>query len=361
MDINKVGVVGGGIMGHNIAILIARERKVPVVIKEANSDLAVATIAKVHAHFDVRLGNGKYSRAEVEMGKALITATDSFDDLKDADLVIEAVTENMAIKKEIFSTLDAILAPHAILASNTSSLSIAELASGTKRPDKFAGLHFFNPPMKMPLVELVRTPQTSKETLETLQNFTESLGKTIIRVADVPGFLVNRLLLPYLNTAAKFLETTALTPEQIDEAAMNAGWPVGPFLLMDFVGIDVGAAVAEVLYKGYGERMKPSEILRLMVVNKRFGKKNGIGFYLHETEGTPIADLLKQNFPNRANGNADEAVKTMMLEMALEAKRCVTEGVADENDIEIGCALGIHFPDGHGGPLGWGRENGLFS
>ena len=125
MDINKVGVVGGGIMGHNIAILIARERKVPVVIKEANSDLAVATIAKVHAHFDVRLGNGKYSRAEVEMGKALITATDSFDDLKDADLVIEAVTENMAIKKEIFSTLDAILAPHAILASNTSSLSIA--------------------------------------------------------------------------------------------------------------------------------------------------------------------------------------------------------------------------------------------
>lgn len=362
MDIQKVGIVGGGIMGHGIAIVTARELKVPVVIKEMNKEFADTALAKVRRYFDERLEWGKLSQSEAEMGKTLITATDSYDDLKDTDLVIEAVPENPELKIKVFATLDAILPAHTLLASNTSSISIATLAGVTKRADKVAGLHFFNPPMKMPLVELIRTPETSAETLDTLQSFSEALGKTVIRVANVPGFLVNRLLLPYLNNAAKFLETTALTPEEIDDAARNAGWPMGPFLLMDFVGLDVGKAVADILYKGYGQRMKPSPVLQLMVDNKRYGKKNGIGFYLHDgTEGTPIAEVLNQSFPARANGNAEEAVKAMMTEMALEAKRCVDENVANEEDIEIGCAKGIGFPDGHGGPLGWARENGLLS
>lgn len=361
MEIQKVGVVGGGIMGHNIAILVARELKVPVVIKEATPIFAKTAIEKVHKHFDERLEWGKYDRSEVEMGKALITATDSYDDLKDADLVIEAVSENMKLKQEIFSALDALLAPHAILASNTSSLSIRELAEATRRPDKFAGLHFFNPPMKMPLVELVRTPQTSNDTLETLQNFAESLGKTVIRVADVPGFLVNRLLMPYLNTAAKCLETTNLTPEQLDEAVKELGWPMGPCFLLDYVGLDVANAVAGVLYQGYGSRMEPSKVLELMVSLKRFGMKSGIGFYSHGTEGDPIEEIFDHSFPGRQDGDAKEVAMLMMKEMALEAQRCIDEGVASADDVEIGCDKGIGFPAGHGGPIGWAKENGLIN
>lgn len=363
MDIQKVGVVGGGIMGHNIAILIARELKIPVVIKEGTSDWAETALAKVRKYFDERLEWGKIDRSDAEMGKALITATASYDELKDADLVIEAVSENLALKKEIFSALDAILPQHALIASNTSSLSITELADATKRPDQFAGLHFFNPPIKMPLVELVRGSQTSEETLDALQNFSESLGKTVIRVKDVPGFLVNRLLMPYLNTAAKAMETMELTPEQIDAEAVEIGWPMGPFFLMDYVGLDVASAVADVLNRGYGDRMVPSKILNLMVSLKRFGVKNKVGFYKHDTEleCDPIEEVIGHAFPSRSAGDARSVMMSMMKELAQEAQRCLDEGVASAEDLEIGCAMGIHFPDGHGGPIGWAKENGLIS
>lgn len=359
MSISKVAVIGGGMMGHGIAVVIARRGGVPVVIKEMNMELAEKALGKAHAMFDKWAKKGDLDQIEVEEKKSLITATADNADLADADLVIEAVPENLSLKQSIWTGLDAIVNPQALFASNTSSLSIADLASETGRPDKFAGLHFFSPPTVMPLVELVKTDRTSQETLRALTCFAEDLGKTVIPVKNVPGFLINRLLMAYLNTAARMACETTLTVQEIDAAARELGWRAGPFFVMDQVGLDVGNEVANVLHRGYGDRMKPSSLLKMLFEKGRLGRKTGIGFYSYGVGNDDINVLIAQAFPNRTPGNAAEAVKKMMDAIAMEALRCVYEGVASEEDVEIGCAKGIFYPDGLGGPIGWAKQRGL--
>lgn len=361
MSIMKIAVIGGGAMGHGIAVETARRGGLPVVIKEMNDELAAKALGKAHAIFDRWAEKGKMDQTDAEGKKSLITATSNYADLADVDLVIEAVPENLSLKMNIWTELDKVVKPEALFASNTSSLSIAELAKSTDRSDKFAGLHFFNPPTAMKLVELVKTGSTSEATLRDLKNFTEDLGKTVIQVKDVPGFLVNRLLMPYLNSAAKLLCEKALEPEELDTAAVELGWPMGPFLLMDMVGLDVGAEVADVLYRGYGERMKPSPLLRMLVDAGRTGRKTGAGFYVHDGRDRPaVMEMVKKEFPNRSGGNAQDAVHRMMDEMALEALRCQKENVASDEDIEIGCAFGIGYPQSYGGPLGWAKKEEIY-
>lgn len=357
----KVAVIGGGAMGQGIALLIS-QKGIPVVIKEINSDLAEKSKQKIFEKIDKAVERGKIMVDQAEMAKGLISVTANYDDIKDVDLIIEAVFENMEVKKTVFQEADKILPADVIFATNTSSLSITEMASVTNRKDKVLGVHFFNPPVSMPLVELINGQETSVETMDILEDFCKnSLGKIPIRVKECPGFLVNRLLLPYLNEAVLLLSETTLTVEEIDNKAREFGWPMGPFFLMDYLGIDVCVEVAKILYAGYGERAKPAPLMEILVKLGRYGNKTGAGFYINdETKGFEnLEEILKREFPNRQNLEIEEAYRRMMLGMINEAFLCLEENIASADDIEKGCLYGIGFPFTIGGPLHWAESQGL--
>lgn len=357
----KVAVIGGGAMGQGIALLIA-QKGVPVVIKEVNDELAQKSLQKIFQKIDAAVARGKIMVDQAEMAKGLVSATANYEDITDVDLVIEAVFENMDVKKAVFAELDKILPPQVIFATNTSSLSITEMASVTSRKDKVIGVHFFNPPVTMALVELISGKETSAETMDILEDFTKnSLGKVPIRVKECWGFAVNRLLMPYLNEATILLSESKLTPEEIDNQAKVFGWPMGPFFLMDYLGIDVCVEVAKILYAGYGERFKPAPLMAILVNLGRYGNKAGAGFFVvDETKGFgDLADILNQEFPNRQDLSIEEGYRRMILGMVNEAFMCLEEGVASAEDIETGCKYGIGFPFIIGGPLHWAENEGL--
>lgn len=357
----KVAVIGGGAMGQGIALLVA-QKGVPVVIKEMNPELAEKSQRKIIEKIDKAAERGKIMVDQAEMAKALISTTANYNEIMDADLVIEAVFENMEVKKKVFQEIDGILPAHVIFATNTSSLSITEMGSTTNRKDKIIGLHFFNPPVTMPLVELIRSQETSAETLDIVEDFAKnSLGKVSIRIKECPGFLVNRMLLPYLNEATLLLSESNLTIEEIDNKAKEFGWPMGPFFLMDYLGVEVCAEVAKILYAGYGERAKPAPLMEVLVKLGRYGNKAGAGFYVvDETKGFEnLTEVLRREFPNRQNLDAEEAYRRMILGMVNEALLCIEEGIASAEDIETGCKYGIGFPFSIGGPLHWAESEGL--
>jgi 3-hydroxyacyl-CoA dehydrogenase len=304
---------------------------------------------------------GKISPEVAAQKKSLITVTADYEDIKDADLVIEAINEDIEKKKEVFKELDRIMDPRVILTSNTSALSITEIARVTNRPDKTIITHFFNPATTMKLVEIVKGKQTSDETQEIVEDFCQrSLEKITIRVKEAPGFLVNRLLVPYLNEAALALEQGKFTCKALDQQVRDIGkWPMGPFYLLDVLGIDVGAAVVDILYKGFGERMKPSEILTKLVELKRFGeKKSGAGFYIYNKEKgfKEFEEILEEMYPGRKEISVEEVFNRMMTLLLNEAVLSLEDKIATADDIETGCLFGIAFPGD--GPLHYIDEIG---
>ncbi|MDO8495959.1 MAG: 3-hydroxyacyl-CoA dehydrogenase NAD-binding domain-containing protein [bacterium] len=352
-SVYKVAIVGGGTMGLDLAALVARQ-DMPVVVKEVNDALA----GRVREKFDQRVGGwlakGKINESRAEQLKMLFSVTSSYDGLKDADLVIEAVPENLELKKKIFEDLSRSL-PNAILTSNTSSLPIGILTERVLNPDRMAGLHFFNPPTRMPLVELISSESTSQETLESLEVFTlETLAKTPIRVKDRPGFLVNVLLGAYLAPAIMAVEKTNISLSDIDDGARKFGWPMGPFTLLDMLGVDVAHEVTKILVNAYGDRFIPSSLLAHMVAAGLLGQKSGEGFY-----GDKFPELLKREFPRPIAGDAKTVFRDMMYSMVNEAAIALQDDVSSANDIETGCLLGLGFPQGKGGPLHYADEIGL--
>lgn len=351
--INKVAVIGGGTMGLDLAALIVRQ-DMPVVVKEANDELA----SRVRVKFDQRvagwLSRGKINESKSEQLKMLFSATSVYGGFGDADLVIEAVPENLELKKKIFEDLSYIL-PNAILTSNTSSLPIQLLSEKVLNPSRMAGLHFFNPPTRMLLVELISSEFTSSETIESLEIFTrETLAKTPIRVEDRPGFLVNVLLGAYLAPAIRALEETRVSLSDVDSEARRFGWPMGPFILLDMLGVDVANEVTKILVSAYGDRFAPSALLMSMVEAGLLGQKSGQGFY-----GDKLPELLEKKFPQRASGDSEKVFADMMCCMVNEAAIALQDDVSSANDIETGCLLGLGFPQGKGGPLHWADEIGL--
>jgi len=283
MEINKVGVVGCGLMGSGIVEVCARAGY-EVVVREINDELLKRGLGHVQASLAKAVARGKASPQQADEALARIQGTLDLADFCDCDLVVEAAVENMAVKKEVFAELDGILPPHAILASNTSSLCVTEMASVTERGDKVLGIHFFNPVPVFPLIEFVRTILTSDDTMEVAHQFGASLGKKMVTAKDTPGFIVNRLLIPYLLDAIRIYETDLASREDIDTAIkLGLSHPMGPLTLLDFVGLDTVLFIADAMFEEYKDpRYAAPPLLRRMVLAGRLGRKSGRGFYSYE-------------------------------------------------------------------------------
>jgi 3-hydroxybutyryl-CoA dehydrogenase len=280
MEIKKTAVVGCGTMGAGIAQVIARSGY-PVVVSDKSEELLERGFSSIDAFLAKSVEKGKESQEEKASALGRIKTSTDYADFHDCDLVIEAVNENMDLKKRIFKTLDEVCPAHAILATNTSSLSIIDMASATNRPDQFLGLHFMNPVPLMKLLEIVRSIATSEETLATCKAFGESLGKTIIVAKDTPGFIVNYLQYPFRLHAIRMLEAGLATREHIDAAAtLGLGHPMGPLALQDLVGLDVTYAGAMATYEATKDPMFfPPVLMQKMVAAGWLGRKTGKGFY----------------------------------------------------------------------------------
>jgi len=280
MDIKFIGVVGMGQMGAGIVEACARAG-FDVIGRDINEDLVERGLSRIKGSMEYGVKKGKLAQADLEAALAHIKTTTTLADFKDCDLVIEAAVENMQLKKTIFTELDAITRPDALLASNTSSLSITEIASATERPDQVVGLHFFNPVPVMPLVEIVRGLLTSEETLEAARVLGAKLNKQIVIAKDNPGFIVNLLLVPYLYDAIRALENGVATKEDIDTGIkLGLNHPMGPLTLMDFVGLDTCLFIGDAMYQEFKDsRFAAPPLLRRMVTAGLLGRKSGKGFY----------------------------------------------------------------------------------
>ena len=279
-EIARVGVCGCGLMGSGIA-QVAATAGYDVVVLEAVAPALERGLAGIKKSLDKFVEKGTMSAQHRDATLARLKTTTNVHDLHSCDLVIEAVVENMDVKKALFRELDALLAPHAIICSNTSSLCVVEMAAATKRPAQVAGLHFFNPVPLMKLVEVVKTIVTDQNTIDALFAFAKKAGKTAILAQDTPGFIVNRLLVPYLLYAIRVFEGGLASREDIDEGMkLGCGHPMGPLTLLDFVGLDTTYFIAEIMFDEFKDpMMAPPPLLKRMVLAGHLGRKSGKGFY----------------------------------------------------------------------------------
>jgi enoyl-CoA hydratase/3-hydroxyacyl-CoA dehydrogenase len=335
----KTAVAGSGAMGHGIAELLAIAGY-EVTMIDISDEFLMKAMEKIKWSLDKFVEKKRIRREDADSTLARIHTTTSYAQAaKDIDFAIEAVPENMELKKKVFSALDSSAPPHAILASNTSTLSITEMSKATKRPDKVAGMHFFNPPHSMALVEVIKGEGTSQGTINTLVELSKKLGKTPIVVRkDVRGFIVNRVLGAVFNEAFWAYERHEATMQGIDASVKyTGGFPMGWFELADFVGLDIAYDVGKILYEAYGERFKPcSEIIDPLIKERKFGQKTGVGFY-DWTKGRPRIpfNLLEEYDVDRSWAVAVN-----------EASWLLSDDAANPQDIDTGMKLGTYWPSG---------------
>ncbi|HET9674748.1 MAG TPA: 3-hydroxyacyl-CoA dehydrogenase family protein [Gaiellaceae bacterium] len=282
-EIRKVGVVGLGTMGAGIAqiaVLAGNE----VVGREVSDELNERARGRIEHFVGRAVEKGRLDAAERDAALGRLHTTTDLADLGDCDLVIEAIVEELEPKRALFAELERVCAPDAILATNTSALSVTEIAGATERPERVIGMHFFNPAPVLPLVEIVRTSHTDEDVVDAAYAWAEAAGKQPVRCNDTPGFIVNRVLIPLLNDCVRVLDEAGVSPEDLDKAMTNgAGWPMGPCALLDLIGIDIHVHASEALQGNLGEeRMGPPERLREMQAAGKLGRKSGEGFYTYE-------------------------------------------------------------------------------
>jgi 3-hydroxybutyryl-CoA dehydrogenase len=280
MGFENIGVLGSGIMGGGIAE-VAASTGATVIVRSRSQATADNMIDTMRASLDKQVDKGKRTREEADAIVARVSATTHLADLSDCDLIIESVIEDLAVKRALFSELNDVVKPHAIIVTNTSTLSVIELAMETSHPDRVCGLHFFNPAPVMSLVEVVRPLCASDETMAAVTDFVLACGKEPVNVKDQAGFVVNALLFPYLNNAVRLLEQGVATKEGIDIAMKGGcGFPMGPFALLDLVGLDTSVAILDALFAEFAEpNFSPRPLLRRMVSAGQLGRKTGTGFY----------------------------------------------------------------------------------
>ena len=283
MEIARVGVVGLGTMGAGIAQLCV-QAGFETIGREVTDELGERGRATIERYLARGVEKGRLTQEERDAALGRLRLTTDVADLGGCDLVIEAIVEELEAKRGLFAELDGIVGPKAILATNTSALSVTAIAGATSRPQRVVGMHFFNPAPVLPLVEVIRTEQSDPAAVDTAFAFAERLGKQPIRCNDTPGFVVNRILIPLLNDCVRVLDEAHVTPEDMDKAMVNGvGWPLGPCALVDLVGVDIHVHAAEALQQALGEpRMAPPERLLEMAREGRLGRKTGRGFYTYE-------------------------------------------------------------------------------
>jgi enoyl-CoA hydratase/3-hydroxyacyl-CoA dehydrogenase len=335
----KAAVVGSGAMGHSIAELLAMNGH-EVTMIDINDELLQKAKEKIKWSLDKFVEKKRIRKEDADAAMARIHTTTSYlEAAKDIDLAIEAVPENMDLKRKVFSALDSAAPLQAILASNTSTLSITEMGKATKRPNKVAGMHFFNPPLMMQLVEVIKGENTNQETINTLFELSKKLGKTPIIVRkDVRGFIVNRILGIVFNEAFWAFQRGEATKEGIDSSVKyTGGFPMGWFELADFVGLDIAYEVGRILYEAYGERFKPcEEIIGPLIKEHKFGQKTGVGFY-DWTKGRPRIPF---------NMLDEYDVERSWAVAANEAAWLIHDDAANPEDIDAGMKLGTFWPSG---------------
>ena len=353
-------VIGAGVMGSGIAQWLS-SRGVTVILRDVNRELLDRGLANIEKTYGDAVKRGLMSEEKAKQGRARIVASTAPMELRDVGFIIEAASEKFDIKKEIFRELSMQAGPKTIIATNTSALPVSELANCTVSPDRVIGLHFFNPVSRMKLVEVVVAKETSDETKEHALAFVRQIGKLPVVVRDSPGFLVNRVLFPYLIDAAELFEA-GVELEKIDEKLVKWGMPMGPLRLIDEIGIDVTIDIANTLEKGYGRRDRAPEILKRMREAKLLGRKSGSGFYNYEG---------RQQSPNPPPAGTGSAVTSepladvdlanrLMFLMVNEAARCIEEKVVESpEDADYGMILGSGFAPHHGGPLRFAEHFGL--
>jgi 3-hydroxybutyryl-CoA dehydrogenase len=283
VEIRKVGVVGLGTMGAGIA-QVSVQAGFDTVGREVADELGERGRATIERYLTRGVEKGRLTSDERDAALARLTLTTELSTLAHCDLVIEAVLEELDLKREVFAELDRVCRADTVLATNTSALSVAEIASATRRPERVVGMHFFNPAPVLPLVEIVRTPSTAPEAVQAAYDWAERAGKQPVTCNDTPGFIVNRILIPLLNDCVRVLDEADVGPEDMDKAMTNgAGWPMGPCALIDLIGVDVHVHASEALHGKLGEeRMAPPERLRQMQAEGRLGRKSGAGFYTYD-------------------------------------------------------------------------------
>jgi 3-hydroxybutyryl-CoA dehydrogenase len=288
MEIRNIGIIGVGLMGAGIAEVCARAGY-DTLVREINDELLARGLDRIETSLQSAVQRGKLTVAEQEAARSRLRGTTRLEDFADCDLVIEAAIEDVGLKRDLFAQLDQICLAHTILASNTSSIPIIQLAAATQRPDRVLGMHFFNPVPAMELLELVRTLTTSDEALETARAVGERLGKRMIVSKDRAGFIVNYLLVPYLLDAIRLLEQEFASKEDIDVGMMlGTSYPMGPFTLLDFIGLDTALHITEVLFEAFKEpRFAAPTLLRQMVAAGWLGRKSGRGFYNYQAGEKP--------------------------------------------------------------------------
>jgi 3-hydroxyacyl-CoA dehydrogenase/enoyl-CoA hydratase/3-hydroxybutyryl-CoA epimerase len=352
--VQKVAMLGAGLMGAGIAYVTA-EAGIPVRLKDKDDAALGRGFKQISGIFDEKVKRRRMTRREREDKLALVTGTTDYSGTRNADVVIEAVFEDLKVKHAVLRDVER-EAPNAIFASNTSSLPIGKIAEGAQRPERVVGMHFFSPVNKMPLLEVIRAPKTSAETVATIVALGKKIGKTVIVVNDGPGFYTSRILAPYVNEAA-FIFNDGAAVEDIDKALVDFGFPVGPMQLLDEVGIDVGAKVAHIMHDAFGARLAPPAGFEKLVESGRLGRKARKGFYLYTEEKGPklvdktVYELTPQG-TNRHSPSASEIAERCVLQMVNEAALCLGEGILrSARDGDIGAVFGLGFPPFRGGPF----------
>jgi len=369
--IEKVAVVGMGTMGSGIAQALV-QANLPTVVLDENPDAAARGVAKIRGSLTRRVEEGKLAPEQCQAMLARLTTTSNWDDLAEADLVVEAVFEDLGIKQSVFGRLEEVCRKEAILASNTSTISLDALASSLQAPERLVGLHFFNPAYRMPLLEIIRTPETSPATIATALQLARLFKKTPVLVRNREGFLVSRLFVPYLKEAF-WLWQEGAEPAEIDRAMVEFGFPMGPLALIDMSGLDILELTDRVLRRAFPHHGEMPPIVSRLYEAGHLGQKTGAGVYRYEAGGyTPhsseaaealLAEIrLQQGLEEMGTGSGfdhNEITRRLVLRMVCEAFRIVEEGIAREAaDLDVAVVLGIGFPDFRGGVLRYAEDLG---
>lgn len=363
LDVKLLGVVGAGIMGSGIAGAALR-RDVPTVLSDASEEMLEkgARGAIEDSSYDRKKKGTDAALAVKRAG--ILHSTANLEALSNCQLIVEAITENPDAKQQLYKKLEEVLAPGAILASNTSTIPIKRLATFLKAPERFCGLHFFNPVRRMQLVEVIRGPKSSEETVTTAVSVARKLGKSPIVVNDGPGFLVNRLLFPYMNEAIELL-LDQVPIKEIEKAATKFGMPMGPIALYDMVGLDTSVYAGRVMWEAFPDRVLASPVLPAMLKAGRLGTKNGKGFFSYENkkkEAQPdptLANVIGPYIREAKPASEEEITHRLFLPMLLEATRALSEGIVQKpQDVDLGLILGLGFPPFKGGLLFWADQVG---